>query len=116
MDSKKDRDLVDVLGNDFAQKILRDLGITGDTSEAQAAVLHSIARAVQERVLLEVYSALPSETHDEFDALMREADIVGAQGFLKKHIPDLDRFIVVESAKAYQEIRAHTEEIMQQNA
>ena len=110
MDPQK-KELAEILGNDFGKKIIRDLGIVGIEPEAQAGVIFDIASAVFERVIFEVYTALPQEVHSDLNSRLESGNVVSVKALLGQHIMNVDQFIQAEATKVYERMKATADKI-----
>ncbi len=111
---KDDSALVhELLGEDFAQQVVRELGLTEYSPDAQAEFIESFGTNILLRVTLEIVNVLPEDVRAQFDSYIDSGDIVGLRQFLLPHIPDLDRFIQHEVTKEYEATKTRTHEISQ---
>lgn len=95
-----------LLGDDFAKALIRDLGLEHETPEAQAYLVSSLGQNVFERITLEVLNTLPETEYENFSALTKAGDMNALRTFLEKHIPNLDGFIQKTARAEYEATKA----------
>ena len=110
-DEKKD--IQDILGNDYSNEIITDLGIEHETPEVQAELILGIGQTVLERLVLEIYKILPQEAHAEADAFLDAGDIAGARLLFEKHIPDFDAFVKHHISIELEKIKSNAQKVSQ---
>lgn len=92
----------EILGDEFAQQALRELGAEQLPREAQERVLALTGENILKRVTLELLIALPESERDEFEELVGAGDAVRLHKFLETHIPDVDKFIFHHATTEYE--------------
>lgn len=103
----------ELLGDDFAQQLIREMGLEGYSRDAQAEFIEVLGTNALMRVTLELLKVLPEDLHARFDSYIESGDVVGLREFLQPHIPDLDRFFQHEVMKEYEATKTRMREIEQ---
>ena len=103
----------DMLGDEFVQKMLPELGIQNSSREAQEEVLARIGQTVLEKVALEILSVLPESVRDEFATYVGKGDVAGMRIFLQPYIPDPDSFILKHAQNSYESVKTRIHQLAQ---
>lgn len=103
----------ELLGDEFAQAVISELGMQDETPEEQAEFISELGLNVMLRVNLEIAKLLPEEERPQFESFIGSGDIDGLRKFLAPHIPDLDRFVYEVSQTEYEGVKKRIREIAQ---
>jgi hypothetical protein len=91
---KNDQKFIDeILGEDFMQQAIGELGLQEVPKDIQGDLLSNIGENILKRVTLELLTALPVEERDTFEQMIGSGNGAGLREFLEKHIPNLERFV-----------------------
>jgi hypothetical protein len=102
-----------LLGDEFAQQAIYELGLDGMSPDAQAEFLEVIGTNILLNVTIEIIKLLPHEARPQFESYIESGDVNGLRQFLLPYIPDLDAFIQHEAAKEYEATKTRAHEIAQ---
>jgi hypothetical protein len=91
----------ELLGDEFAQKILAEIGIEGDPPEIQAQFISEIGEAILQRMVLEILKRLPKAEATQFEELIGGGDMEAIRSLVSPHIPQFDQFIADTAQKEY---------------
>ena len=95
-----------MLGSDFAQTLVKEFGIEGESTETQARLVAQIGESVFARIVLEILTILPPDKHAGFDALIGTGDPDALHAYIAPHIPDFDLFVRETAQKEIEHIKA----------
>lgn len=96
---KKEITFEHILSDDFAQHVVRELGLEDDTTEVQAHIISKLGLVIGQRVLIEVFKRIPEGVRDDVEHLIGEGDAHALHSLLSNHIPKLDALIHNEAQK-----------------
>lgn len=94
------------------KSLSEQMGISNEPPEMQVAALQAISKTVVARVLVEVMKRIPEAERDHMTEI--EGDLNALLAFVKKHIPDLDEFILAEGEKELKAVKARASELASQ--
>ncbi|HWO07265.1 MAG TPA: hypothetical protein VNM40_01620 [Candidatus Paceibacterota bacterium] len=103
----------ELLGDEFAQTVIRECGLEDDPPEAQVQFITLLGENIIQRISLEILKALPESEIPKFESFIGSGDMDGLRTFLLPHVPDLDRFIQHEAMKEYEATKTRMHEIIQ---
>ena len=79
--------------------LVKDLGLTDLTEEAQDQILARLGEITLKAVTLAIFEKLPEEKRAEFDEIAAAEDPVKIQTFLAENIPNLKELMDAEIKK-----------------
>lgn len=103
----------EILGEEFAQTIIRDLGIEADTAEEQADFLAMLGGNIMSRIVWELIKAVPVTDHQALKDCMEHGDIDALKAIAAPYVIDVDTFARREAEKEYETIKARAHMIEQ---
>ena len=108
----KDSDIIKkLLGDDFTQQVILELGLSNDPLDVQAELIASVGETIMQRVVLEIVKKLPDVFAKKFENLIGAGDMQAIRALVTLYIPNLDEFIAAEARKEYAIIRDRMREV-----
>jgi hypothetical protein len=73
--------------------LVKEFGLENLPSEKQQELLDLMTETVMKQIFLSLGEKMGDDGADEFDALMKEGDQAKIEGFIKRYVPDPEKFV-----------------------
>ena len=111
--SNDKRLIEEILGGDFAKKMLEEMELQHSTPEVQSEMLAKLGQNIIERVMLELLTAVPEPARAEFESHVGSGDVAAFRAFLEQHINDLDEFILHHANREFEQTKTRIQMLKQ---
>ncbi len=88
--TKLTKDIRAILKDEMTQALINDLGIQGETPEAQAALIAQLGDNIMGRVMVEILDTVPADKHEALAQALESGDLQMIESTIAPHVPDKD--------------------------